>query len=143
MQWKEPKNSEKYYWTEHAKMKMRRYGLSAQRVSRVIRRPLRTEEGIVGGGTIAVMQPQSTRRDPSGEKTWSSEIWVMYTIVESVDKKDHVMQSSEDDAMTVFLQRITQSQKKIRIISAWRYPGKTEPGDILPDEIMDEIAQVK
>lgn len=146
MQRKDPKNSEKYYWTERAKMKMRLYGLSGQRVTRVIRRPLRTEEGVGGVGTIAVMQPQTMRRGDDGEKTWSSEIWVMYEIVTKKEentegKKDPHKLSS--DAMTDFLARMTQNTKQIRIISAWRYPGKTVPGESLPDEIADEIAEVK
>ena len=141
MQWKEPRNSEKYQWTEHAKLKMKRYGLTGQRVTRVIRRPIRTEESIVGGNVIAVMQPQSIKRDENGEKTWSNEIWAMYKIVE---KKNKLKESSRiiDDAMVHFLQKVSQDQKQICIISAWRYPGKTDPRDHLPDEIMQEIAEV-
>ena len=141
MQWKEPKNSEKYQWTEHAKLKMKRYGLTGQRVTRVIRRPMRTEESIVGGNVIAVMQPQSMKRDENGEKTWSNEIWVMYKIMK---KKNKLKESSQaiDDAMVNFLQKVSQDQKQICIISAWRYPGKADPRDHLPDEIMQEIAEV-
>lgn len=140
--WKEPQNSEKYHWTGHAKMKMRRYGLSAQRVTRVIRRPLRTEEAIAGEGTIAVMQPQSTKRGEDGEKIWSSEIWVMYKIVTKKEAKKKSDDNISSDAMADFLERIAQNQKQIRIISAWRYPGKTEPGESLPEEIVEEIAEV-
>jgi hypothetical protein len=28
------------------------------------------------------------------------------------------------------------------IISAWRYPGQTKPGEALPQEIWDEIAEI-
>jgi len=49
-----PKNSEKYYWTEHAKYKMKYYGLSAQKILGVIRSSKRKEDGIVKN-TIAVM----------------------------------------------------------------------------------------
>ncbi|MFA5986644.1 MAG: hypothetical protein WC819_04840 [Parcubacteria group bacterium] len=140
---KSPKNSEKYYWTEHAKAKMRQYGLSAQRVTRVIRSPQRKEESIVGNGTIAVMQPQSTRRDASGKKTWNSEIWVMYKYAKKkVSPTDAQKVSAEDNPMMRFLNNVAQNQKQIHIISAWRYPGKTEPGESLPDEITDEIAEI-
>jgi len=139
MMWKEPKNSDKYYWTGHAKMKMRHYGLSGQRVTRVIRRPLRTQEGITGD-TIAVVQPQSTRRGDDGEKTWSNEIWVMYQIKsQSIKSKDT---ETMDNTMVQFLKNTANVQKQIMIISVWRYPGKTNPTDALPDEIMDEIAEV-
>lgn len=141
MQWKPPKNSEKYQWTEHAKSKMKRYGLTGQRVTRVIRRPIRTEESVVGGDVIAVMQPQSMKRSKTGERTWSSEIWVMYKIVEK--KEDSIEKGGDSgDPMIDFLQKMAQEQKQIRIISAWRYPGKTDPGESLPDEIMEEIAEV-
>lgn len=47
---------------------MRYYRLSEQRVKRVIRNPLRIEEGIAED-TIAVMQPFGNKKD--------KEIWVM------------------------------------------------------------------
>ena len=137
---KDPKNSEKYYWTEHAKMKMRHYGLSGQRITRVIRRPLRMESAIVDG-MIAVMQPQSMRRAADGSKTWTSEIWVMYKIV-TPDQKNADDKKHYDAKMYEFLARVAQVQKQIRIVSVWRYPGKTEPGEGLPEEIMSEIAEV-
>jgi hypothetical protein len=141
--WKPPKNSDKYFWTAHARMKMRHYGLSAQRITRVIRAPLRVEEGIAGQGTIAVMQPQSTKRDGNGEKTWSNEIWVMYKIGKKKDKKmDNDLTATMDEKMAAFLRGADKDRKQIRIISAWRYPGKTEPGTSLPEEICDEIAEV-
>ena len=82
MQLKPPKNTEKYFWTQHAAFKLRQYGLSAQRVIRVINNPQRKEEGIVEK-TVAVMQPASVRaaRTSAGKpagKTWSQEIWAMY-----------------------------------------------------------------
>ncbi len=139
MMWKAPKNSDKYYWTSHAKSKMRHYGLSAQRITRVIRAPIRTQEGIAGN-TIAVVQPQSTRRGENGEKTWTNEIWVMYQI--KAKKTNNKNSAVIDDKMATFLGNTIQGQKQIMIISAWRYPGKTESGEGLPDEILDEIAEV-
>ena len=74
MQFKAPKNTEKYFWTGHALGKMQYYGLTAQRILRVINHPARTEEGIAEN-TVAVMQPASINRK---KQTWSSEIWAMY-----------------------------------------------------------------
>jgi hypothetical protein len=68
--------SDKYQWTQHSIFKMRQYGLSPQRVIRVIRNPERTEVGIVEN-TIAVMQPTSVKYK-NFKKTWSQEIWAMY-----------------------------------------------------------------
>lgn len=73
MRFKAPKNTDRYFWTSHALGKMRYYGLSAQRILRVINSPARIEEG-VAEKTTAVMQPASINK----KKTWSSEIWAMY-----------------------------------------------------------------
>lgn len=80
MQFKAPKNTERFFWTGHALGKMQYYGLSAQRILRVINNPARVEEG-VAEKTTAVMQPSSIKR-----KTWSSEIWVMYQMDKSQRK---------------------------------------------------------
>ena len=134
MQWKEPKNTSTHHWTNHVKMKMRHYGLSAQRIRTVIKRPLRVETGIAEN-TIAVMQPQSTRRDRvSGKKTWTSEIWVMYQLGKGQNKM-------QDVDVPASLVGIFQPQKKARVISAWRYPGVTKPGENLPEMVLDEIAE--
>jgi len=47
MQFKVPKKTEKYEWTQHAAFKMKQYGLSAQRILRAVKNPKRVEEGIV------------------------------------------------------------------------------------------------
>ncbi|OHA74824.1 MAG: hypothetical protein A3A32_03155 [Candidatus Wildermuthbacteria bacterium RIFCSPLOWO2_01_FULL_48_35] len=70
MKFKFPKNDDKYYWTNHVGRKMMFYGLSADRIKRVMRSPQRSENGIAEG-TIAVMHP-------AGSKARPSEVWVMY-----------------------------------------------------------------
>lgn len=102
----------RYQWTQHAKGKIRYYGLSESRIRRVIKSPLRREEGIAQG-TQAAMQPSSYKRK-DGKQTWNQEIWVMYQT-----KKDNT----------------------IVIISAWRYPGKTTPSQPLPDSMVQEIEE--
>jgi len=96
------KTSDKYQWTKHSLYKMRHYGLSAQRVKRIIRHPERTEEAIVPD-MIAVMCPDKNR-----------EIWAMYTLV----------------------------NKHIKIITAWRYPGKSSARNPIPQKILDEVRNV-
>lgn len=112
MQFKAPKNTTAYYWTGHALGKMQYYGLTAQRILRVIKAPLRKEEGIAEN-TVAVMQPASVNKKKSapGGQAWSSEIWVMYQL----DK----------------IQR--------KIISAWRYPGVSPKRQAVPPEILEEV----
>ena len=100
-------SNKKIFWTEHAKIKMRQYGLSAGKLLQVIRKPERKEKGIASG-TTAVMQ---TRKVFTSEKALAArknkvppgEIWLMYKDVKDVRK----------------------------IISAWRYPGISKPGDAL------------
>src|SRR5947207_784723 len=79
-----PKNDAKYHWTNHVQAKMMYYGLSADRVKRVMRNPHRSEKGIAPD-TIAVMSPSG--RSPAGRQPnkpwqkpqpWKEEIWVMY-----------------------------------------------------------------
>ncbi len=96
------KGEDKYLWTKHSLYKMRHYGLSQQRIKRVIRHPQRIEEAIVPN-MIGVMQ---TNKD--------HEIWAMYQI----------------------------ANKAIRIITAWRYPGKSPGRNPIPQEILDEIKSI-
>ncbi len=65
-----PKDDQKYRWTNHVKRKMAFYGLSGDRIKRIIRNPKRCENG-VAENTIAVMQPTGTKKKPT-------EVWVMY-----------------------------------------------------------------
>ncbi|MBI4919986.1 hypothetical protein HY838_01715 [Candidatus Azambacteria bacterium] len=99
--------SEKYIWTKHSQYKMRHYGLSAQRIKRIIRHPARTEEAIVPN-MIASMQP-------AGNKTYS-EIWTIYKSI--------------------------KSRKQIKIITAWKYPGKSPARNPIPKEILEEIRSI-
>lgn len=99
----------KYVWTNHARMKMRRYRLTESRVIRVLRYPLRIEEGILDGA-VACMQS-------AGGKKYS-EIWAMYVISPK---------------------RKTKSEKQLKIITAWRYPGKSPERDPVPAEILRDI----
>lgn len=138
MQFKIPKNTEKYYWTKHSIIKMRQYGLSGQRVTRVIRSPQRIEKGIVKS-TVAVMQPVSIRRNEKGELEWKSEIWVMYKISSKSKVKDKKLNNESQKAN---LNAFGISSKQIKIISAWKYPGVSPKNNPIPDEILEEIENI-
>ena len=92
-------------FTNHARSKMRFYGLSEARVKRVLNSPKRIEEGIAPG-TIAILQSAGSAKHPY-------EIWTM----------------------------IVQDKKGKRVISAWRYPGITRPGQPLPQAILQEFRE--
>jgi len=91
---------------------MRQYGLSKDKLIKLIRKPERFEEGIVPK-TIAVMQTnklynKNNLRLNSKEKIWSQkkvagEIWLMYQDIKNKNLR--------------------------KIISAWRYPGISKPGE--------------
>lgn len=140
MQMKAVKDSDKYQWTEHSKFKMQYYGISQQRVLRVIRAPQRIETGIVEN-TIAAMQPSSMKTDKEGKRTWGQEIWVMYQIKNKKPKTKDQKKDPKNRKLQEIRDRLN-SDKSIRIISAWKYPGVTSENDPIPEEILREIAEI-
>jgi len=130
MQFKQPKNNEKYEWTQHAFLKMQHYGLTAQRVLRVINNPQRVEEGVVEK-TIAVMQPTSVSTK-DGKRVWTSEIWAMYQIKGKSQKAEVISENP-------IFQKIQTINKKIKIISAWRYPGVSPKNNPVPEDVIREL----
>jgi hypothetical protein len=133
MQFKIPQNTDKYEWTQHSIMKMQHYGLTAQRVLRVINNPQRVEEGVVEK-TIAVMQPTSISTK-DGKRVWSSEIWAMYQTRRAVNPKSEILNSKQ--ILNPKFQNI--NKKQIKIISAWRYPGVSPKNNPIPEDILREI----
>ena len=93
----------------HVTGKMLYYGISEGLIRRVVRAPKRMEVG-VAPGTVAVMQPTGTKHQ--------KEVWVMYQIVSPKSKIE---------------------SQKVRIITAWRYPGKSPARDPIPPEVLKEI----
>lgn len=114
MNFKVPKETEFLIWTRHSIEKMKFYGLSEQRIKRVLKNPERAEEGIAPG-TVALMQRAGSKKHPS-------EIWLMYAL------------ATNNKKLT------TNPYKKI-IISCWRYPGISKKGEEIPipEEIRSEI----
>jgi hypothetical protein len=105
-------NLKKLSWTEHSKIKMKQYGLSKQKLLGILYRPERKEQGIVPG-TTAVMKTNKVffkAKKISLDNAWQrprkapGEIWLMYKDVKDFRK----------------------------IISAWRYPGISKPGEEIP-----------
>jgi len=125
------KKDSKYHWTNHVVRKMLFYGLSPDRVKRVIRMPKRVEEGIAEN-TIGVMQPSTNIKKPT-------EVWVMYQDKSKVITRKRSERSNR---------RMTESQKlkagnKIVVISAWRYPGISPIGKkiTIPQDILEELRE--
>ena len=107
----------KLQWTDHSQIKMKQYGLSKSKVSGILRKPERREKAIVPG-LIAVMKTNKVffkEKQITVSNAWKKpqkapgEIWIMY--------KD-VKNRKEGDVR--------------KIISAWRYPGISKPGEEIP-----------
>jgi len=115
-------NQQNFYWTEHAKIKMRQYRLSESRVKRVLRFPKRLEVG-VAPETVAGMQPAGSKKHPY-------EIWVMWT-----NSKSPIANSKAK----------FNARQKTTIISTWRYPGISpvhEPPPI-PEDVWEMVRKMK
>jgi len=102
-------NKHNLHWTEHSKIKMRQYGLSKSKLIKLLYNPERQEEGIVLG-SMALMQTNTLYSSKTANISFGArkkipgEIWLMY--------------------------QDTKNERKI--ISAWRYPGISKPGDSIP-----------
>ncbi len=149
----------------HSQWKMRQYGLSQQRLKRVIRKPDRIEKSIVPG-MIASMQIGGTSKH-------RQEIWIMYQLVQnqkngevvknfqkskgekeimsmekqpfsSFEKTLSPVQKFREERRKEFFDRYGQVEgKTFRIISAWKYPGESPKRDPIPREILDELLSLE
>lgn len=123
-----PKNTDKISWTKHSIEKMKFYGLSPQRVLRILKSPARCEEA-VAPGCVACMQTVGNKR--------KTEIWMMYT---------NNRQQTTNNKQPI-INNVTQtfrSEKKKKIITAWRYPGVSPVrGKIpIPEDILEEVIKI-
>jgi hypothetical protein len=123
----------KYVWTQHSLEKLQYYGLSQSRIIRIIRFPTRYEEG-VAPNTVAVMQP-------AGSKQYQ-EIWAMYKIEKEKKKESGPEEMDASDGKEKFKKFTWNTGKKIKIITAWRYPGKSPERDPVPQEIILEVQRM-
>lgn len=120
-----PKNDKTYDWTSHAKNKMVYYAVSEGKIKRIIRYPQRIEEGIAPN-TVAVMQKADAKK--------YQEIWVMYQTTK--------LKMKNENSKIMKLKNELFNKQKIRIISVWRYPGKSPDRNPIPQEILDEIQSI-
>lgn len=118
----------KIIWTRHGLRKMRFYKLSEQRVRRILNSPHRVEEG-VAPNTIAMMQAAGSKKHPY-------EIWTM--MQKSRIKADRDANKRRYGIRENPRDNLRQSAI-VKVISAWKYPGRTKAGESLPFEIIREI----
>jgi hypothetical protein len=120
--------------------------LSANKIKRIIRFPDRKEEGIAPD-TIAVMKRRNENDPQKGE------IWVMYQRKLKVQNSKLKVENTnpdvntEDDRLSVISHRpvVESLSGKIKIISAWVYPGESPEGKeiFVPDDAWDELENKK
>ena len=121
---------DKYIWTQHSQIKMRQYRLTEARIKRIIRSPARVEEGILENA-VACMQPV-------GGKNYS-EIWTMYVVVN--EQNLHSSKLSGSKKVSDLLNSL-KGRKQLKVITAWRYPGKSPEREPIPAEILREIRNI-
>ena len=136
---------ENLIFTRHARDKMHQYNLSESRLKGVLRNPERKELGIAPR-TVAIMQITGTKKHPT-------EIWLMYQITKSKIKnalvrpadgsrkksKTELPKEAKVKMRTKFSSPIT------KIISAWRYPGRSPIGEPppIPEDVLWEINELR
>lgn len=151
MRFKLPQDDQKYRWTNHVKDKMIYYRISEGLIKRIVRFPQRIEEGIAPN-TIAVMQArESVSRTAGRLRKKREEIWVMYQKISQISKlksqnyrerEGLISQNSNLKKQNFKNNKIDLLDRpKLRIISAWRYPGKSPTGKAIPipEDIRAEI----
>ncbi|OGY64430.1 MAG: hypothetical protein A3I89_03290 [Candidatus Harrisonbacteria bacterium RIFCSPLOWO2_02_FULL_41_11] len=124
MLFKFPKDDKNFSWTNHVKNKMLQYRLSEQKIKTVLKNPARKEEGIAPK-TTAVMKRNDTQKR-------KEEIWVMFRHANSAPPSRNAGLGNAKAPM------------RIKIISAWRYPG-TSPKDKaipIPEDILEELTGI-
>jgi hypothetical protein len=99
---------DRYIFTNHARAKMKHYGISESLVKRIIRYPDRIEEAIVED-LIAAMKKTNSNKFP--------EVWTMYT-------------------------PIKEDSGKIKVITAWKFPGESSSRDPIPQSVIDEVRSI-
>jgi hypothetical protein len=116
MLFKLPKDKKEIHWTKHIKEKMREYQLSERKLLKIFRNPERKEKGIAPG-TVAVMQTGGRKRP--------YEIWLMYQVKKSKVKSQN------------------SKLKRIIMISAWKYPGKSPIKKLpIPEEVLEKLEEI-
>ena len=125
--------TKRFVYTRHSEYKMREYSLSRQKVEGVIRRPYRTETGIVPK-TVAVMQPVSPKV-VDGEMVWKQEVWVLYQ-KQSTNSRQQKTTERDDP-----LRYLSTGDRCLKIISAWRYPGVSPAGNPIHANILRELEE--
>lgn len=135
-----PVKFRKLFWTQHSQIKMRQYGLSKQKLLNILYKPERKEKGIVPG-TIAVMKTNPSRR-AQGALYGAGKVFFKEKKI-SLEKAWSRPKKAPGEIWLMFKDIKIASAPIRRIISAWRYPGISKPGEAIPipDDIKRELLE--
>jgi len=128
----------KLFWTEHSKIKMKQYGLSKQKLLGILYKPDRKEQGIVPG-TTAVMR--------TNKKFGSKTVLIFEDKKEGNSLKVRTFKRVRAPGEIWLMYKDAKDIRKI--ISAWRYPGISKPGEEIPipkdirQELLDQLNNFK
>jgi len=142
----------KYIFTNHAYYKMRYYRLSEGLVKRVIRYPQRTEEGILKDA-VACMRPAhstssvqaySTSEPAGGGQALPAgrQAPQAHFTPQQYRGKPSLAQASNKRYSEIWTMYVLMPSKQIKIITAWRYPGKSPERNPVPQEIIEEARRI-
>ena len=132
-----PENTARFSWTRHIKNKMMFYNISGAQIMRIFSTPQRREEAIAPGtiGAMRVMKHNVNKAAPGQrQKPKETELWIMYKINASTKGKLEKSKLEE-------LGYKRPKTAKVTMISAWRYPGRTKPGERpnIPEGVIEEL----
>lgn len=139
-----PENTARFSWTRHIKNKMMFYNISGAQIMRIFSTPQRQEEAIAPGtiGAMRVMKHNINKTTDEKrlttygqrQKPKETELWIMYKI--NSGTKGKVQKSKLEE-----LGYKRPKTAKVTMISAWRYPGRTKPGERpnIPEGVIEEL----
>lgn len=134
-----PENTTRFTWTRHIKNKMVFYNVSSAQILRIFSTPQRREEAIAPGtiGAMRVIKHNVNKTAPGQrQKPRETELWIMYKMNAGTKGKPAKSKLEE-------LGYKRPKTTKIMMISVWRYPGRTKPGERpnIPEGIIEELAE--
>lgn len=145
-----PENTARFSWTRHVKNKMLFYNVSGAQILRVLSKPDRREEAIAPEtiGAMRVIKHNVNKsvsgnqliNNGRGRKLAETELWIMYKI-NSQRTTNNLQRNQKSKLEELGYKRPKTS--KITMISVWRYPGRTKPGERpdIPEGVLEELEQ--
>lgn len=113
----------KIVWTQHSLIKMKQYGLSKTKIIHIIHKPERVEDGIVPG-TGAMMKTNKVFNNSTFKKSLRLDLKVR------INPALLKLRRTKAPGEVWLMYKDSKEQRKI--ISCWRYPGITKPGEQIP-----------